>query len=69
MVGLGRTKNTVVKQYRTRREMQRGVNRMAGKGYQIEHQSGDFSHRLFQWRWNRRTVVVTFVRNDGSPAA
>lgn len=50
----------VVKSYRTRRQMQRGVQRMAERGYRIAGQSGEFTRNPFVLRWNRRKVVVTF---------
>lgn len=65
---LGRPK-TVVKEFKTRRQMQRVVARMAGRGYQVAHQSGEFSHNPFVLRWNRRRVVVTFEANTAKAAA
>jgi hypothetical protein len=53
-------KATVVKTYKTRRAMQRGIERMAGRGYEVRHQSGEFTTNPFAFRWNRRKVVVTF---------
>lgn len=53
------TRDTIVKEFDSRRKMQRSVDRLARDGYRVEHQSGEFSHRP-AFRWNRRRVVVTF---------
>lgn len=42
--------------------MERAINRMAERGYQVGQQSGEFSTNPFVFRWNRRKVVVTFQR-------
>jgi hypothetical protein len=54
-------KATVVKSYKSRRQMQRGIERMANRGYEVGQQSGEFSTNPFTFRWNRRKVVVTFL--------
>jgi len=53
-------RKTVVRTYKTRRQMERGIGRMAERGYQVSHQSGEFTTNPFVFRWNRRKVVVTF---------
>lgn len=55
-------KSTVVKTFKNSRQMQRVAERMAGSGYRIAHQSGEFSHNPLTLRWNRKRVVVTFER-------
>lgn len=49
----------VVREYRSRGQMERGLNRMAARGYVVGEQSGTFGSP-FRWRWDRRRVVVTF---------
>lgn len=61
-------KATVVKTYASRRQMERGLGRMAGRGYRVQQQSGEFTTNPFAFRWNRRKVVVTFAL-DEAPAA
>lgn len=58
-----RSRNVVVKEVISRRQMQRVVNRMSKRGYSVHSQSGEFSHNPFTFRWNRSRVVVTFHRN------
>jgi hypothetical protein len=53
-------KATVVKTYKNRHAMQRGIERLAERGYEVQHQSGEFTTNPFTFRWNRRKVVVTF---------
>jgi hypothetical protein len=40
--------------------MKRGVEKMAGRGYVLNSQSGDFSGDLFGLQWHRRKVVVMY---------
>lgn len=58
MIG-SRQRKVVVKTYTSRRQMERGLNRMAERGYVVQEQSGHFGSP-FAWRWNRRRVVLTF---------
>lgn len=62
-------RRTIVKEFTSRRAMARAVERMTTRGYRVSEQSGEFTHNPFTLRWNRRRVVVTFTRNDESPAA
>lgn len=65
-----RAKPTVVKEYQSRRQMQRGIERMGRRGYHVQRTSGEFTHNPFVFRWNRRRVVVTYeLARDESPAA
>jgi hypothetical protein len=60
LVGL---RSTVVKTYKTPRQMQRGIERMERRGYEARGQSGGFSSNLWLTpRWRRRKVAVTFQR-------
>lgn len=61
---IGKSRRTVVKEFTSRRQMERGIARMSERGYHVERQSGEFSHNPFLLRWNRRRVVVTFERGD-----
>jgi hypothetical protein len=55
-------RKTVVKTYTRRGAMQRGIERMVRRGYEVQQHSGEFSNP-FTFRWNRRKVVVVFVQN------
>lgn len=59
-----RNRTTIVKSYKSRWAMQRGIGRMARRGYDVHGHSGDFSGNLFQPVWRRRGVVVTFHRGE-----
>lgn len=56
-------RKTVVKTYGSRGKMARGVESMAGKGYEIAQQSGEFP-TWFTPIWRRHKVVVTFRLNE-----
>jgi len=56
------SKQTIVKEFKSRRQMQRVAERLGGQGYRITNQSGEFPHNPFTLRWNRKRVVVTFER-------
>lgn len=53
-------KPVIVKTYKTARQMQRSIDRMAERGYDLQSQSGEFSSNPFTLRWNRRKVIATF---------
>lgn len=56
-------RSVAVKTYKTPQAMQRGISRMAGRGYMVQGQSGEFSSTLWITpRWRRKKVVVTFVK-------
>lgn len=62
-------RSTIVKSYKSRGAMQRGIGRMARRGYDVHGHSGDFSGNLFQPVWRRRGVVVTFHRGESGESA
>lgn len=55
-------RDTLVKAYKTRRQMERGINRLARRGYRVKTQSGDFSRNPFMFRWRRHKTIVVFER-------
>ncbi len=65
-------KPVVVETYTSRRQLRRGIERMAARGYELKERSGELSgNPLVFWR-SRPRVVATFQpcsERDGGPAA